>query len=240
MYLCVIMINKNEQYGKAKSISSPGYSEENEIRCLLDEASHVARGVLESIQAIAGTTIVKGVQIANLERFARDRGYWIEDISMIGIFSDRGSENEVYLSAQSNATVYKLNDFRYSDDNLSQFFERIKTHNLYFPDCSYKLVGFAQNQAGKTCAVLSQPFIAAIREATDSEIEAELNKMGFKSELNGEYFSNGSYDIFDALPNNVLVGNDEHLYFIDTIIYKSQDNGFEKYKSLSPRYNIHP
>jgi hypothetical protein len=75
------MINKDEQYGKAKSISSPDYSEENEIRCLLDEASDVAREVLESIQTIAGTTVVKGVQITNLERFARDRGCWIDDIS---------------------------------------------------------------------------------------------------------------------------------------------------------------
>lgn len=85
--------------------------------------------------------------------------------------------------------------------------------------------------------MLSQPFIVAMREATEPEIEEELNKMGFSSELDGEFFSNGNYDIFDALPNNVLVGNDGHLYFIDTIIYKSQDNGFEKYKSLSPRYN---
>lgn len=164
-------------------------------------------------------------------------GYWIEDINTIGIFSDRGSENEVYLSIENNTTVYKLNDFRYSDDNLSQFFERIRIHNIYFPDCSYKLIGFAYNKAEKVCAVLSQPFIVAMREATEPEIEEELNKMGFSSELDGEFFSNGNYDIFDALPNNVLVGNDGHLYFIDTIIYKSQDNGFEKYKSLSPRYN---
>lgn len=230
------MNNKENQYGKAESISSSSYSEEDEICCILDEASHVARGVLESIQAIAGTTVVKGVQITNLERYSRDRGYWINDINELGIFSDRGSENEVYLSKKSNSIVYKLNDFRYSDDNLSQFFERIKIHNLYFPDCSYKLIGFAHNQAGKTCAVLSQSFIASQREATDLEIKEELNKMGFKAELEGEYFSNGSYDIFDALPNNVLVGKDGHLYFIDTIIYKSQDNGFEKYKSLSPRY----
>ena len=209
------MYNKNKQYGKTESISSPSHSEENEIHCLLEEASNVARGVLESIQAIAGTTVVKGVQIANLERFARDRGYWIEDINTIGIFSD----------------------FRYSDDNLSQFFERIRIHNIYFPDCSYKLIGFAYNKAEKVCAVLSQPFIVAMREATEPEIEEELNKMGFSSELDGDFFSNGNYDIFDALPNNVLVGNDGHLYFIDTIIYKSQDNGFEKYKSLSPRYN---
>lgn len=200
------MYNKNKQYGKTESISSPSHSEENEIHCLLEEASNVARGVLESIQAIAGTTVVKGVQISNLERFARDRGYWIEDINTIGIFSDRGSENEVYLSIENNTTVYKLNDFRYSDDNLSQFFERIRIHNIYFPDCSYKLIGFAYNKAEKVCAVLLQPFIVAMREATEPEIEEELNKMGFSSELDGEFFSNGNYDIFDALPNNVLVG----------------------------------
>ena len=104
------MYNKNKQYGKTESISSPSHSEENEIHCLLEEASNVARGVLESIQAIAGTTVVKGVQIANLERFARDRGYWIEDINTIGIFSDRGSENEVYLSIENNTNIFIFTD----------------------------------------------------------------------------------------------------------------------------------
>lgn len=231
------MYDKDQPNGKTEPVSSPSHSEENEIHCLLEEASAIARGVLKSIQKIAGTTVVKGVQLAALEKFARDRGYWIEDIHKIGIFSDRGSENEVYLSIENNAIVYKLNDFRYSDDNLSQFFERIRIHNVYFPDCAYKLIGFGTNRANKVCAILTQPFIVAIREATESEIAQELQNMGFRAELDGEYFSNGQYDIFDALPNNVLVGTDGHLYFIDTIIYKSQNNGLDTYRSLSPRYN---
>ena len=36
----------------------------------------------------------------------------------LGTFADRGSENEVYLSIENSQIVYKLNDFRYSDDNL--------------------------------------------------------------------------------------------------------------------------
>lgn len=104
---------------------------------------------LNQFKQLREQRVVKGVQISNLERFARDRGYWIEDINTIGIFSDRGSENEVYLSIENNTTVYKLNDFCYSDDNLSQFFERIRIHNIYFPDCSYKLIGFAYNKAEK-------------------------------------------------------------------------------------------
>ena len=41
--------------------------------------------------------------------------------------------------------------------------------------------------------------------------------------------------IFDAVDGNVLVDDDGHLYFIDTIIFKSNTGGLEKYNSLSPR-----
>ena len=37
--------------------------------------------------------------------------------------------------------------------------------------------------------------------------------------------------------NNVLMGIDGHLYFIDTIIYKSDTGGFDTYRSLSPNYS---
>lgn len=56
------------------------------------------------------------------------------------------------------------------------------------------------------------------------------------SEMNGEYHTNGLYDIFDASPNNVLVGIDGCLYFIDTIIYQSDEDNFSIYKSQSPKY----
>ena len=83
-----------------------------------------------------------------------------------------------------------------------------KAHNMYFPDCAYGLVGFAKNRIGKTCAVLSQPFILSGREATEKEISDELRHLGFDSQMDGEYFTNGIHDIFDAVPNNVLVGID--------------------------------
>ena len=55
-----------------------------------------------------------------------------------------------------------------------------------------------------------------------------------REELDG-YFTNGVNDIFDAVPNNVLMGDDGHLYFIDTIIFRSGTGGQETYQSLSPR-----
>ena len=126
---------------------------------LLESASAVARRVLEEIKALAGTTACKSVQLVELKKWAQEQGCWYEDTNLFGDFFDRGSENEVYLSPNSMEIV-KLNDFRYSDDNLTSFFERIKAHNKYFPDCAYRMLGFAENQNGKVCAVLIQPHVS--------------------------------------------------------------------------------
>ena len=138
-------------------IPPQGDSGEDEVGGLLAAASDFARSVLESIQALAGTTSCKGIQIARLKDWAISHECWI-DKDTLGTYSDRGSENEVYTSLDSRF-VYKLNDFRYSDDNLSPFFERIIVHNQLFPDCGYTFLGFAENRDGKVCAVLRQPFI---------------------------------------------------------------------------------
>ena len=44
------------------------------------------------------------------------------------------------------------------------------------------------------------------------------------------------HDIYDALPNNVLLGVDGRLYFIDTIIYKSSKDSIAIYRKQSPRF----
>lgn len=225
------------EYGKNNRISSSSHGTEKTFRSFLAEASDVSFRTFESIQAIAGTTSCKGVQINVLRKFAIENNCWFSDLSIFGEYADRGSENEVYTDTECEI-VFKLNDFRYADDNLNSFFERLLIHNTYFPDCAYDLIGFASNTFGKVCAVLSQPFIRAEREATEAEIAETLTKMGFLPQLDGEYFSNGEYDIFDALPNNVLYGIDGHLYFIDTIIYPTKDEGLQVYRSLSPRYSV--
>jgi hypothetical protein len=87
------------------------------------------------------------------------------------------------------------------------------------------------------CAVLRQQLVVNAREATPEEIKAEFERIGFHAEDNGEYFTNGIHDIFDAVPNNVLVGDDGNYYFIDTIIFLSDDNGLDTYKKYSPNYS---
>ncbi|MDE7375426.1 MAG: hypothetical protein K2N16_01110 [Muribaculaceae bacterium] len=217
-------------------VSQENNSEEDGVDSLLERASDEAGRILCSIQALAGTTSCKGVQIAGLKKWAIDNGCWIDNPNTIGVFSDRGSENEVYMDV-NHSMVYKLNDFRYADDNLTPFFNRIRIHNSLFPDCAYSFVGLSENREGKICAVISQPFVRADREASTEEIAGALALMGFMPMQGGEYFSNGKIDVFDALPNNVLHGEDGSFYFIDTIICESSDDFLESYKSLSPNYS---
>lgn len=223
-------------YGEDNRIPPSSDGTKEGFRSVLAEASDVSYRTFESIQAVAGTTACKGVQINALRKYAVENQCWVADISALGEFVDRGSENEVY-SAYDADIVYKLNDFRYADDNLNSFFERIQAHNHYFPESKYDLIGFALNQSGKVCAILVQPFIHAEREATEQEIADALSLSGFRPQLGGEYFTNGEYEIFDALPNNVLYGTDGHLYFIDTIIYTAQSEGLQSYRTLSPRFS---
>ena len=109
-------------------LSQKSERRDEKVNSILEDAAEISGGVLSSIQAIAGTTACKGVQIARLKEWAVNNDLWIDDISQLGTYSDRGSENEVYINNETQI-VYKLNDFRYSDDNLMPFFERIRIHN---------------------------------------------------------------------------------------------------------------
>ena len=129
----------------ADRISQKDNCRKEEIGSILEDAAKVAGGVLSSIQALAGTTACKGVQITRLKEWAVNNDLWIDDISQLGTYSDRGSENEVYINNETQI-VYKLNDFRYSDDNLMPFFERIRNHNCLIAPSPLIMLQSSNNQ----------------------------------------------------------------------------------------------
>ena len=129
----------------ADRISQKDNCRKEEVGSLLEDAAKISGGVLSSIQALAGTTACKGVQIARLKEWAINNAIWIDDISQLGTFSDRGSENEVYINNETQI-VYKLNDFRYSDDNLMPFFERIRIHNCLIAPSPLIMLQSSNNQ----------------------------------------------------------------------------------------------
>ena len=129
----------------ADRLSQKDNCRKEEIGSLLEDAAKISGRVLSSIQALAGTTACKGVQIARLKEWAVNNDLWIDDISQLGTYSDRGSENEVYINNETQI-VYKLNDFRYSDDNLMPFFERIRIHNCLIAPSPLIMLQSSNNQ----------------------------------------------------------------------------------------------
>ena len=85
---------------------------ENDLDGLLARASAFAGGVLSSIQALAGTTTCKGVQIARLKDWAKENDCRFENPESLGVFSDRGSENEVYkrksIQKDVNCSIFAI------------------------------------------------------------------------------------------------------------------------------------
>ena len=68
--------------------------------------------------------------------------------------------------------------------------------------------------------VFCQPLIKNANPATNVEIETYMAALGFsKLEMQGS-FSNGSYNVWDLLPRNILKDSEGDLYIVDAEIEK--------------------
>ena len=185
------------------------------VNSLLEQAACIVRKEKETTGNAEQTESYKRGQIKKLTEFADSYNLWIS-LSLLNIdFLSKGGENEVY--ADDGNLVIKLNNFEYAGEDLENFFIRIFAHNHYFSNVPYEMIGFAYNSQHEFCAVITQPYIIAKREATEDEIAEYMNAIGFVTDYQDE-FHNKEYEIFDAVPNNVLYGIDNDLYFIDTQI----------------------
>ena len=185
------------------------------INNLLEQATCITRRSKEATGEVEPTEGYKGRQIKELIVFANVNNLWI-DLSHLNItYMDKGGENEVFHDGKSS--VIKLNNFEYAGDDLENFFIRINAHNKFFSNVPYQMIGFSYNSRQEFSAVLTQPYILAEREATEDEIAEYMEALGFEMDYIDE-FHNDQYEVFDAVPNNVLYGIDKDLYFIDTQI----------------------
>ena len=185
------------------------------INNLLEQAARITGRSKEATGEIEPTEGYKGRQIKELIVFANANNLWI-DLSHLNItYMDKGGENEGFHDGKSS--VIKLNNFEYAGDDLENFFIRINAHNKFFSNVPYQMIGFSYNSRQEFSAVLTQPYILAEREATEDEIAEYMEALGFEMDYIDE-FHNDQYEVFDAVPNNVLYGIDKDLYFIDTQI----------------------
>ena len=185
------------------------------INNLLEQATCITRRSKEATGEVEPTEGYKGRQIKELIEFANVNNLWIDLSSLNITYMDKGGENEVFHDGKSS--VIKLNNFEYAGDDLENFFIRINAHNKFFSNVPYQMIGFSYNSRQEFSAVLTQPYILAEREATEDEIVEYMEALGFEMDYIDE-FHNDQYEVFDAVPNNVLYGIDKDLYFIDTQI----------------------
>ena len=124
-------------------------------------------------------------------------------------------------------SVIKVNDFSYLPDNstnFDSFMNRVDAHNELFPNDAITVLGFTRNSEGMISVVLSQPYISNAREATQEEIDNFLEGMDFYTDMSGNW-TDGTFDIADTKPNNVLVDADGNLHFIDVLPFDSRKPG---------------
>ena len=186
------------------------------INSLLEQAAHIVRRKKETTGTLEPTEGYKRGQIKELIEFANSKDLWISLSNLNVEFLSKGGENEVYTGDKDDIVV-KLNNFEYAGDDLENFFIRINAHNKFFSNVPYQMIGFSYNSRQEFSAVLTQPYILAEREATEDEIVEYMEALGFEMDYIDE-FHNDQYEVFDAVPNNVLYGIDKDLYFIDTQI----------------------
>ena len=153
-----------------------------------------------------------------VEQYAKEKNLWIpiSQIGELGIPGPCGNENETYVS---NDVIYKVNNLMNSHC-ISKLFEKIICHNDLFYDTAYKFHAFTGFEGRTIMPVFCQPLIKNANPATNVEIETYMAALGFsKLEKQGS-FSNGSYNVWDLLPRNILKDSEGDLYIVDAEIEK--------------------
>lgn len=161
-------------------------------------------------------------QKSELEIFAKENNYWLEDYETLGEYIGKGMESQVYLSKDGNK-VFKVNDLEFYDTPIG-FLNTISEHNNLFPESPYKVIGFTRrNDTDSFSFILEQPFVEAERGATQEEVISEMEKLGFTKNTLDDLFKKDNVEILDLHEGNVIVDKLGNIFFIDPVIFVKEE-----------------
>ena len=170
-------------------------------------------------------------QKQELETFAKDNDYWYDNYKGLGEYIGKGMESLVFLS-KDGEKVFKVNDLEFYDTPLN-YLNTINEHNRLFPEAPYKVIGFTTRQDTDNFSfVLEQPFIQAERGATQEEVNKELEKLGFSAVGEAESYKKANIEILDLHEGNVVVDSEGNIFFIDPVIFVTEE------EKSAPTYSI--
>lgn len=140
--------------------------------------------------------------------------------TLTGKRSKRTGESVVYINEKAGKVTKVKNPYAKSAMKIGvqpedAVFEHI-VHNLLFPETAYKLEGISE-EMGDVRIVLSQDYIPTYGQPTKEQIAEALAARGLYPEDNYS-FGNELVSVTDVEGDNVLLGEDGTVYFIDPII----------------------
>lgn len=156
----------------------------------------------------------KKEETKNLIDFIAENNLWYPNINLQNYISE-GAEQKVYI--KSDESVLKLNDVIYYLSWLD-YFQNLLLHNYFFPDTSYKLLGF-YTMDKNLYAVVEQPFVKATDKTDLDKVKAFLDNNGFINIRNNDYQNNYLGIILEDLHDEHVLIQNGVLYFIDTVFY---------------------
>lgn len=229
-----LYLNENEQLSQTKS---------NQI----ERGGEIATRVSNFLRRQGGTNEKNSAirQKSELENFAKKEGYWIANYRKLGEYIGKGMESQVFLS-KDGTKVYKVNDLEFYDTPIT-YLNTIKEHNRLFPESSYRVIGFTERTDTENFSfIVEQPFIEAIRGASQEEVNKELERLGFSAVGQAESYIKDNIEILDLHEGNVIVDKKGNIFFIDPVIFveeiivsKPQKNTSKftgDYKYLTEKY----
>lgn len=210
--------NINNKENENKQLSPTEEQGRSTAGRIAEEATNILRGS----KGTSKQSSARDKQIDKLRVWSYDNGYYIEDYESIGDFLYKGMESQVYYNPQNNSVI-KVNDLEFYDTPL-EYLDSIAIHNQLFPEAPYTVKGFTTRQDTFEFAVIvEQPFIRADRGATNLEVFEELSKMGY-SKIGENMYTNGRYTIEDLHEGNILVDENNNLFFIDPVVRINTEN----------------
>ena len=165
-----------------------------------------------------------GDQIRELTGIAKDTGLWVDDnqVAALGdLVSKRTGESEVYWNKSENS-FYKIKSpeakrpLKHTGET-DWVYEHI-IHNILFPECAYELIGVTA-KIREIRVVLKQRAVKTESFPTLQMIESALSSKGLVKE-DRFFYGDGVVSVTDVGEHgdNVLLGDDGQVYFIDPLI----------------------
>jgi hypothetical protein len=150
----------------------------------------------------------------------------------------RTGESVVYIDEETGR-VFKVKDpyaksaMKTGVEPEDAIYEHV-VHNLVFPETPYKFVGIS-DKLGDVRIVLSQDYVESASRPTKEQIAEALASKGLMPET-AYSFGNDLISVTDVEGDNVLLGEDGTVYFIDPII-RFKKPAEEIIESLSTRFS---